>query len=129
MTKLIDLLSRKSFIENAWIALNKHNKKSRGISEETIESFAKNLSNNLRTIRKSLRDNTYKFSPLRGVALPKKDKNTYRPLKIPEVKDRVVLKAITMLIQPKLEKKHKLKNIALVLHIKKSWVSKTQLIE
>ena len=44
---------------------------------------------------KRLQEGTYQFSPYRAVLIPK-SKGKFRPLQIPEVSDRVVIKAIAI---------------------------------
>lgn len=100
--KLLEKISEIDFLKKAWKNLNKSNKKSRGISKETIETFANNLDKNLKIISSQLKKGNYRFHGTRA-AVMKKDNGKYRPLQIPEVKDRVVLKAISILLEEELE--------------------------
>jgi CRISPR-associated protein Cas1 len=65
-----------------------------GIDDVSVAAFARHPDMELRAIARLLREEKYQFSPLRPVAIPKKDKKTYRPLLIPTVADRVVQRAI-----------------------------------
>ncbi len=99
---LLDLLSSKEFLLDAWNQLKKEDENSHGLSGLTIEQLKKDLDNNLDNISKSLKNKTYRFSPTRA-AIIKKDNGKYRPLQIPEIADRVVLKAISCLLGSELE--------------------------
>jgi len=109
--KLLHHLSQKSNLQDAWNKLNKEHKYSHGLSGETISDFAANLPTHLQSISDKLNNGTYKFSPFRGVPIPKSE-GTPRPLKVPEIRDRVVIKAIVELIQPQLSELFELTNIA-----------------
>ncbi len=85
---------------------------SHGLSGETIRDFKDSLVPNLRKIREQLRTRSYKFSPLRAAPITKRSVGEFRPLRIPEVRDRVVCKAIALLIQPILVRKLGLNNAA-----------------
>src|SRR4051812_3030732 len=87
---LIDIISDEDFLFKAWKKLNKGKKKSRGVSEETIEIFENSLSTNIKTISYQLKKGLYKLSPVRGVLIEKPGKEDKRPLRVPEVRDRLV---------------------------------------
>jgi RNA-directed DNA polymerase len=72
-------------------------KHSRGFDEQTIEDFKSDLDQNIRQISAELRSGTFEFTPLLG-RLHDKTGGGKRPIKIPAVRDRVVLKAIQLLI-------------------------------
>lgn len=93
---LLEKISGYKFLENAWNQLNKYNKDSHGLSGETIEHFERSKEDKLKSISEKLKNNTYQFSPNRGVLIPKKGNNSFRPLQIPEICDRVVIKAIAL---------------------------------
>ncbi|MCY1719225.1 reverse transcriptase domain-containing protein [Prolixibacteraceae bacterium Z1-6] len=99
---LLDLLSSNNFLYDAWNQLKKEDETSHGLSGITIEQFKKDLNNNIDNISKSLKNKTYRFSPTRA-AIIKKDNGKYRPLQIPEIADRVVLKAISCLLSNELQ--------------------------
>lgn len=111
---LLNKLSNINFLTEAWNQLSKSNKGSRGISGETIESFERDLKNKLQQISDELKKGCYKFSSFRAVAIDKtKEGDTekkYRAIRIAEIKDRVVLKALAILIEQKLGRKFKLDN-------------------
>ena len=80
---------------NAWRKLHKANPNSHGVSGITITSFKNNLDEQLLSIQKKLRSGTFSFGPNRAVAILKQNGN-YRPLQIPEIQDRVVLKSLAI---------------------------------
>jgi RNA-directed DNA polymerase len=86
----------------AWNKLSKK-KHSRGFDEQTIEEFKKDLHQNIHRISSELRSGTFEFTPLLGL-LYEKPGGGKRPLKIPAVRDRVVLKAVQLLIDYKFDK-------------------------
>ncbi|MCH2232440.1 MAG: hypothetical protein MK105_19040 [Crocinitomicaceae bacterium] len=95
MPLLLDKISSVSSLKNAWKKLHKGNINSHGVSDITIAKFKENLDENLELLSKKLTDKKFKFSPNRAVAI-QKSKGGYRPLQIPEIKDRVVLKALAI---------------------------------
>jgi len=102
-------------LHRAWFALNKSNRDSRGISDETIEDFSANLGGNIAKIRKGLREENYQFQPVRGVLIPEikpSGEVKKRPIRSPDIRDRVVQKAIALALEPVLEKKYQLRNDA-----------------
>ena len=94
----MNLLNKISSVESlrlAWAKLEKFNKESHGLTGETIAEFELNKEDKILSISKRLQEGTYQFSPYRAVLIPK-SKVKFRPLQIPEVSDRVVIKAIAI---------------------------------
>lgn len=94
----MNLLNKISSVESlrlAWAKLEKFNKESHGLTGETIAEFELNKEDKILSISKRLQKGTYQFSPYRAVLIPK-SKGKFRPLQIPEVSDRVVIKAIAI---------------------------------
>ena len=94
----MNLLNKISSVESlrlAWAKLDKFNKESHGLTGETIAEFELNKEDKILSISKRLQEGTYQFSPYRAVLIPK-SKGKFRPLQIPEVSDRVVIKAIAI---------------------------------
>jgi len=79
----------------AWGKLNRANKPSHGIDNISIEDFGSNLEDKISSISKKLRANTYKFSQNRAVLIPKSN-GKFRPLQVPTISDRLVLKSIAI---------------------------------
>ena len=108
---LLQEISYLRSLRKAWSNLNKSNPESRGISGITIRAFQANLDNNLKSIQRKLRKKKYQFSKLRAIAIHKHGKDP-RPLRIAEIRDRVVLKAISDKITPILESVYPINNEA-----------------
>ncbi len=100
-TSLLTRLASLESLNNAWSQLNKENEDSYGWTGTTIKDFSQDLEANLNKISNDLNQKTFKFSPTRA-AIIKKENGKYRPLQIPEIKDRVVLKAMAILLEEQL---------------------------
>ena len=107
---LLEIISEEKFLLNAWDFLNKSNRRSRGLSSETIADFESHLQKNIAFISQQLKQGAYKFSSVRGVLIEKPGKTDKRPLRISEVRDRLVLKAISMKIDEYLKGPYQLDN-------------------
>lgn len=94
-------LASKEVLNDAWLLLNKDNQDSKGWSGTTIKDFSQNLESNIDSLSGLLKANRFHFSATRA-AIIKKDNGNYRPLQIPEIKDRVVLKAMSILLEREL---------------------------
>jgi len=92
---LLEKISSVESLKKAWDNLDKTNKSSHGISGETIEDFEKNKDDKIASISSLLLKGKYFFSPNRAVLIPKNN-GKFRPLQIPEISDRVVLKSIAI---------------------------------
>jgi group II intron reverse transcriptase/maturase len=101
--QLLEKLSSLEFLEyEAWAGLNKSNPESYGLSEETVAEFKSQIQSRLISIREQLLKGTYKFSPTRASVIPK-DNGKFRPLQIPEIQDRVVLKGLAIILEQELK--------------------------
>jgi RNA-directed DNA polymerase len=90
---LLERISSVDSLITAWKGINKSHEDSKGLSGLTIEAFAKSLDARIPTISSQLNTKKYKFSKNRAAVI-QKDNGKYRPLQIPEVYDRVVLKSL-----------------------------------
>lgn len=95
-SNLLGKISSVENLQNAWNHLHKLNRLSHGLSGETIEQFEQNKDEKIRSISSKLQDKSYSFKNTRGVLIPKANGNGFRPLQIPEISDRVVIKAIAI---------------------------------
>jgi RNA-directed DNA polymerase len=86
----------------AWRDISKSNKFSRGFDERTIKDFSDHLGEEILQLSRELRQKTFAFTPARGVLLEKAG-GKKRPIKVPAVRDRVVLTGIKQLISAKFE--------------------------
>lgn len=91
------ILNRK-VLNEAWKHV-KSNKGAEGVDKVSIEDFEKKLDENLDTLLISLKEKTYKPSPVRRVYIPKKN-GKMRPLGVPTIKDRIVQQALTDKLSP-----------------------------
>ena len=87
------------------------------MSEETIKDFRSDVKGNLKVIRKLLLDGEYEFGDLRAATKRKKNRKK-RPLRIHDVRDRVVLRAIARVLEKYLNDKFGLKNPASFAYLK-----------
>jgi RNA-directed DNA polymerase len=99
----LHIVSDLGHLRKAWKKLAKR-KKSKGCDGVTIEAFAADLDWNLRKISKDLREGTYQLCRLRPSVHFKPGSPKPRPLQIPAVRDRVVMKALALYIQPSFDK-------------------------
>ncbi|MFA6391177.1 MAG: reverse transcriptase domain-containing protein [Patescibacteria group bacterium] len=122
MKKTNNLLKKVATQNNlrlSWDSI-KHRDKSKGIDNQTIEDFENDLKNQLNFIRKDLLNNKYKFLALRGYPLKKGSKT--RAIKIPAVRDRVVQKAIELVIFDYIKVRYNIDNPVSFAYIKKKRV-------
>ena len=106
---ILQIISSIPNLNKAWKALNKNNKDSKGLSGVSIKDFEANLKNNISVLSKSLRKGDFEFQLLRGVTIPKAD-NGKRPLRIPDIQDRLVHKALAIKLQRDLKNIYDLDN-------------------
>lgn len=69
-----------------------------GIDQETAEAYAKNLEMNLRSLKERLHSGIYKAPPVRRCFIPK-EKGEYRPIGIPTFEDKVLQRAVVMILE------------------------------
>jgi RNA-directed DNA polymerase len=93
-------ISNREFLRKAWKEISKRNMMSKGLDNVTIKAFKSRLEENLSEISSDLRTNTYKFSKLRAHAINKPGSTKAWPLQIASVRDRVVMKALAIFIEP-----------------------------
>ena len=96
-------VSELDHLRKAWKKLAKR-RKSKGCDGITIEAFAADLDSNLRQISKDLRKGSYQLRQLRPSVYFKVGSSKPRPLQIPAVRDRVVMKSLALYIQPSFAK-------------------------
>lgn len=101
-TLLHKISSEKNLIE-AWGKLNKTRKSSHGLDNVTIQDFEDNRDDKISSISEKLRNGTYNFSQNRAVLIPKAN-GKYRPLQVPVISDRLVLKAIAIELEDQFAK-------------------------
>ncbi|MCE4563462.1 hypothetical protein INQ51_03995 [Maribellus sp. CM-23] len=92
---LLYKISSEANLLNAWGKLNKMNRLSHGMDKVSIEEFAANIDDKINSISRRLREGKYKFTQSRAVLIPKSN-GKFRPLQVPIVADRLVLKSIAI---------------------------------
>ena len=71
-----------------------------GVDGQTAEAFAENLEGNLQALLDQAKSGTYRAPPVRRVHIPKGDGSKTRPLGIPTFADKVLQRAVVMLLEP-----------------------------
>lgn len=98
---LLEKIATEENLLHAWSKMDKTNKSSHGLSGESIEKFQDNLQDKIASISKKLIAKKYTFSKNRAVLIPKSN-GKFRPLQVPEISDRLVLKAIAIELEEQL---------------------------
>ncbi len=70
-----------------------------GVDGETAASYAKGLDENLRSLLDRFKSGTYFAPPVRRVHIPKGDGSKTRPIGIPTFEDKVLQRAVTMVLE------------------------------
>lgn len=81
----------------------RRNRGAAGLDKVSVEMYQANLDQNLKALKKVLKDRTYEATPLKRHYIPK-GKGKFRPLGIPNVRDRVAQEVIRSRIYPIFEK-------------------------
>lgn len=91
---LLERVTEPRNLNNAWRSvIARKSASARGSDGETIAEFSRNTRRNLASMRDTLRAGTYTFDPL--VRFPQtKSSGGIRELRIPTIRDRIVLRAI-----------------------------------
>jgi len=69
-----------------------------GVDKQTAEEYAVNLEENLKSLLDRFKSGTYKAPPVRRVHIPK-DKGATRPIGVPTFEDKVLQRAVVMLLE------------------------------
>lgn len=119
---LLGKVATRKNLELAWLDISRLARPfSHGMSEQTIEEFRQNHKANLEVIRNQLLSGEYKFGQLRA-ATRKKKSGKKRPLKIADIRDRVVQRALARVLEKYLEKSFNLNNLASHAYLRKKGV-------
>lgn len=115
---IIDKITTRKNLLHAWFDISaSKNPNSHGFSEQTIQQFKSNQKQQLELIRNQLKGNVYRFGKYRLVKIPKKG-GKKRSLKVADVRDRVVQRAITRVLEKPLIKQYGLYNKASFAYLK-----------
>lgn len=71
-----------------------------GVDGQTIDDFNKRLRGNLEELLEAAKSGTYRAPPVRRVHIPKGTGNETRPIGIPTFADKVLQRAVVMLLEP-----------------------------
>ncbi|MCP4239838.1 MAG: group II intron reverse transcriptase/maturase [bacterium] len=71
-----------------------------GVDGQTAASYAEDLDVNLTTLLNRAKAGTYRAPPVRRVHVPKGDGSQTRPIGIPTFEDKVLQRAVVMLLEP-----------------------------
>lgn len=98
---LYDKVARSDILASAWGEV-RENRGASGVDGQTIEAIEESgVTAFLEQIAEQLKEKTYRASPLRRVEIPKPGQpGKLRPLSIPTVKDRVVMTATKIVLEP-----------------------------
>ena len=71
-----------------------------GVDGQTAEDYAVNLMDNLQGLLDRAKSGTYRAPPVRRVHIPKGTGNETRPIGIPTFEDKVLQRAVVMVLEP-----------------------------
>lgn len=94
-TSLAHLMDEE-FLKLAWQRVRKDG--AVGVDQQSAKDYAANLDANLSGLRERLRSGRYKAPPVRRVWIPK-DGGKLRPLGIPTIEDKLVQRAVAMILE------------------------------
>jgi group II intron reverse transcriptase/maturase len=69
-----------------------------GVDGQTADEYATNLSDNLQSLLDRLKSGSYRAPPVRRVHIPKGDGHKSRPIGVPTFEDKVLQRAVTMVL-------------------------------
>jgi len=72
----------------------------RGVDGQSAEEYAENLEGNLQSLLDRAKSGIYRAPPVRRVHIPKGDGSKTRPIGIPTFEDKVLQRAVVMLLEP-----------------------------
>ena len=70
-----------------------------GIDRQTADEYARNLDDNLRSLLQRAKSGSYVAPPVRRVHIPKGDGSQTRPIGIPTFEDKVLQRAVAMVLE------------------------------
>ncbi len=70
-----------------------------GVDGQTATQYAKDLEGNLRDLLERLKSGSYRAPPVRRVHIPKGDGSETRPIGIPTFEDKILQRAVTMVLE------------------------------
>jgi RNA-directed DNA polymerase len=70
-----------------------------GVDGQSAEEFEENLTENLDSLLRRAKDGSYRAPPVRRVNIPKGDGKKTRPIGIPTFEDKILQRAVTMVLE------------------------------
>lgn len=70
-----------------------------GVDGQTADEYAANLEDNLHALLDRIKSGTYRAPPVRRVEIPKGDGSQTRPIGIPTFEDKILQRAVAMLLE------------------------------
>lgn len=70
-----------------------------GVDGQTADEYAAHLEDNLRSLHERAKSGTYRAPPVRRVLIPKGDGSQTRPIGIPTFEDKVLQRAVVMVLE------------------------------
>ena len=70
-----------------------------GIDRMTAEEYGQNLESNLQSLLERMKSGQYKAPPVKRVHIPKDDKGNTRPIGMPTFEDKVLQRAVAMVLE------------------------------
>ena len=70
-----------------------------GVDGQTADEYAAHLEDNLRSLLERMKSGTYRAPPVRRVHIPKGDGSQTRPIGIPTFEDKVLQRAVVMVLE------------------------------
>lgn len=71
-----------------------------GVDRQTWEEYGEKLEENLQSLLNRAKSGTYRAPPVRRVHIPKGDGKSTRPIGIPTLEDKVLQRAVVMVLEP-----------------------------
>jgi group II intron reverse transcriptase/maturase len=71
-----------------------------GVDGQTADEYAADLETNLQSLLNRAKSGTYRAPPVRRVHIPKGDGSQTRPIGIPTFEDKILQRAVVMLLEP-----------------------------
>jgi retron-type reverse transcriptase len=71
-----------------------------GVDGQTMSAYEQKLEENLQTLLDRAKSGTYRATPVRRVHIPKGDGSKLRPIGIPTVEDKILQRAVAMVLEP-----------------------------
>ncbi|MEW6712941.1 MAG: group II intron reverse transcriptase/maturase, partial [Candidatus Riflebacteria bacterium] len=96
---LIDKVSSVKVLNRAFVKGRRRNSAA-GVDHQTFESFETNLEGNIEKLSKLLKEGRYEPQPVKRIFIPKPGSKDKRPLGIPTIRDRIVQRALQMVLEP-----------------------------